>query len=250
MNRLIKSVLEILGDHQKDGGYKFYNIPIFLNKDETTQYPEIRVSPYIQNDNVYDLRWTNKTLNSYRTYKAAKFQIDIYSKNLAEANRIHSALESRIYDFSHLEVLTYNYNEYFEEQDGYYKNISYGIGELFKDIHSIYIRKHKIHRVLKLEQLHDDSFYVDNEALYIKTKRNLKFIQIKVILQGKLFNNKDDLASRNIILIEKNESRNLSELEDNEVERVSFDLDILFTKTVKRDNIRPVDFVEYKSKNK
>lgn len=250
MNQLIKSILEILGDHQSTGGYKFEGVPIFLNKDETTHYPEIRVSPYIQSNNVRDLRWTNKALNSYRTYKQAKFQIDIYSKNLAEVNSIHDNLESRIYDFSHLEVLTYNYNKYFEEKDGYYKNISYGIGTLFKDIHSISIENTLLKRVLDCSKLEEDSFFVDEEALYIKTKKNLKTIKIKVILQGRLFDNKDDLSRRNIIIIEKGDSKNLSNLENNEVERVSFDLFILFTKTVDRESIRPVDVVQYKNKIK
>lgn len=251
MNKIIKTILEILGDHQEDGGYKFEDIPIFLNKDDTTEYPEIRVSPYIRNDNAFNIDWTNKNLNSYRTHKVGKFQVDIFCKDLAQANLVHDKLETRIYDFMHLETLVYSYNKFFEEiNDNYYKNVAYGIGDLFKDIHSIKIEDRRIKRVLDLQDLIEDSFFVNEDALFIKTNKNLKTIKIKVILQGRLFDNKDNLADRNIIIIEKNESRNLSDLEDNEVERVSFDIDVLFVKDVKRDSIRPVDFVKSKFKTK
>lgn len=251
LNIIIKTILEILGDKQEEGGYKFDDIPIFLNKDDTTEYPEIRVSPYIQNNNAFNLEWTNKNLNKYRTHKIGKFQVDIFCKNLAQANTIHNNLETRIYDFMHLETLIYSYNKFFTPiNDNCYKNISYGIGDLFKDIHSIKIEDERIKRVLSFDDLIDESFFVNEDALFVKTNKNLKTIKIKVILQGRLFDNKDSLADRNIIIIEKNESRNLSDLENNEVERVSFDIDVLFVKDVERDGIRPVDFVKNKFKTK
>lgn len=251
LNSIIKTILEILGDQQLNGGYKFNDVPIFLNKDDTTEYPQIRLSPYLRNDNIFNVDWTNKNLNSYRTHKIGKFQVDIFCKNLAQANSLHNSLETRMYDFMHLETLVYSYNKFFEKiEDGYYKNISYGIGGLFKDIHSIKIEDVRLKRVLSLDELVEESFFVNEDALFIKTSKNLKTIKIKVVLQGRLFDNKDSLADRNIIIIEKNESRNLSDLERNEVERVSFDIDVLFVKDVKRDSIRPVDFVKSKFKTK
>ena len=50
MNTIIKTMCEIVGDHQENGGYLFpyskQDIPVLLNKDETTFYPEIRISPF------------------------------------------------------------------------------------------------------------------------------------------------------------------------------------------------------------
>jgi len=121
MNQIIKTMCEIIGDHQEEGGYLFpYSekpIPVLLNKDKTTVYPEIRLSPFIQNSDAFTERYSEKTLRNYREWKAAKFQIDIFSQSLAEVNEIYLELRDRIYDFFNLEVLIHSYNKYFEKQN-------------------------------------------------------------------------------------------------------------------------------------
>ena len=87
---------EILGDHQEEGGYLFpYSqkpIPILLNKDKTTSYPEIRLSPFIQNNDFFTERYSEKTLRDYREWKSGRFQVDIFSPDLAEVNNIYLEL--------------------------------------------------------------------------------------------------------------------------------------------------------------
>ena len=130
MNTIIKTMCEVMGDHQEDGGYLFpYNeqyIPVLLNKDETTFYPEIRISPFIQQNDMFTERFSEKTLRDYREWKTAKFQVDIFSQDLAEVNNIYLALRDRIYDFFNLEVLVYSYNKHFQKlNDNLYKNDNY-----------------------------------------------------------------------------------------------------------------------------
>ena len=199
---------EILGDHQEEGGYLFpYSqkpIPILLNKDKTTSYPEIRLSPFIQNNDFFTERYA-----------------------------------------------VYSYNEYFEKQnDNLYKNISYALdGTLFVDIYHIDIKNHPLRRVSSIDDLTDDSFYVDDSALYVKTNRNLRRIKISVITQGRLFNDKTSPSNRGIAFHEIGDPRNLSELEDNEVERISFDIYILFAAKRTRDKLPDVNKLRVKAKS-
>jgi len=255
MNTIIKTMCEIVGDHQQTGGYLFPysggDIPVLLNKDETTFYPEIRISPFIQHNDIFTERFSEKTLRDYREWKTAKFQIDIFSQDLAEVNRIYLELRDRIYDFFNLEVLVYSYNRHFiKENDNLYKNISYALGDLFIDIYHIEVCNQSLTRVFSLEGLTDDCFYVDDEALYVKTSKKIKTIKISVITQGRLFDDKTSPSNRGIAYHQIEDPKNLSELENNEVERISFDIYILFAAKRTRDKLPNVDMLRIKNKPK
>lgn len=256
MNQIIKTMCEVIGDHQTEGGYLFpYSekpIPVLLNKDKTTSYPEIRLSPFIQNYDAFTERYSEKTLRDYREWKAAKFQVDIFSQSLAEVNSIYLELRDRIYDFFNLEVLTHSYNKYFTKiNDNVYKNISYALdGELFLEIYHIEICNESLLRVDSIDNLVDESFYVDNEALYVKTNKKIKTIKISVLTQGRLFDDKTSPSNRGIAYHEIGDPRNLSELEQNEVERISFDIYILFAARRTRDKLPDVDALRMKKKIK
>ena len=256
MNQIIKTMCEIIGDHQEEGGYLFpysqKSIPILLNKDKTTTYPEIRLSPFIQNSDFYTERYAEKTLRDYREWKTAKFQVDIYSPSLAEVNNIYLELRDRIYDFFNLEILVYSYNKHFELiDDNIYKNPSYTIdGVLFIDVYHIEVCNKPLRRVFSLDELTDESFYIDEEALYVNTQYKIKTIKISVITQGRLFDDKTSPSNRGIAFHEIGDPRNLSELEDNEVERISFDIYILFAAKRTRDKLPDVNATRIKTKLK
>ena len=252
MNTIIKTLFEILGEEQDQGGYILtcndnLQVPVFLNKDKYTNYPEIRMSPFLSNDDVYVQRFSEKTLRDYEEWRVGKFQIDIYSKSLIEVDNIYQSLKDRIYDFFNVEILEYDYNEYFEKENDYYKNISYAIGDLFIDIYHINIGDVRLERKLNVNDLTNNSFFVDNQALYIKTDKDLKDIKISVITQGRLFNNKDSLSNRGIAYYEIGSPRNLSDLESNEVERISFDLTVVFALKRTRDKLPNVDHLSQKN---
>lgn len=255
MNQIIKTMCEILGDHQQEGGYSFpYSqkpIPILLNKDKTTKYPEIRLSPFIENSDYYTERYQEKTLRDYREWKAGRFQVDIFSQNLAEVNNIYLELRDRIYDFFNLEVLTHSYNHYFEKQnDNLYKNIAYALNqEFFIDIYHVEVCNKPLLRVFSLDSLIDESFYIDEEALYIQTTGNIRTVKVTIITQGRLFDDKTSPSNRGIAFHEIGNPRNLSELESNEVERISFDIYILFAAKRTRDKLPNVDQLRIKNKS-
>ena len=249
MNTTIRTLLEVLGDPQEEGGYSLpldgELISVHLNKDHTTHYPEIVLSPFITQKPLTVNRWTDHNFNQYISYRRGTCQVDILDKNLAKVNKVFQAIKERLCEFFLIEQVIYNYNEYFEKQDDYYKNISYGLGDLFKDIYYVNVESIPLTRVETLEDLIDDSFYVDEEALYVKTEKCLKTIEINVITQGRLLSNHETLMNRGLIYYDLSEMRNLSELEDNEVERFSFDMEVTYAVRTDRDDIHDVDYVEY-----
>lgn len=253
-NSIVSSVLEVIGD-VTPYGYKFYyedkGVPVFLNKDATTRYPEIRVSPFIDRYDLDFQRYLEKNYSQYRHWQGGLFQIDIYAKSVIEAHNIYDQLVDRIYDFFNLETLVYSWTPQFEEIDmNMYKNIAYGIPEdenkrLFKDIYSVTIDNKKFTKKFAYEDLKLDCFFVDEDALYVCTEKNIKNIQIKVLLQGRLFQNGDAYSDRGLHYHELSDQRNLSALEDNDVERISFDLMVIFSYKREREQLPKVNRIRY-----
>jgi len=243
-NKIVKSVFEILGDHD-DMGYSFDYVPIFLNKDKTSVYPQIRVQPFIDKYDIMDQKYIEKSYQAYRHWEAGVFQIDIFTVNIIDAQNIYDKLVERIYDFFNLETVIYNWNNEFQEIDNFiYKNSAYAINGLFKDVYSLILEGCKLKRVFHYDNLVFDSFYVDEDALYVYTKKNLRTLELKVLLQGRLFENKDSFSDRGIHYYELSNQRNLSALEDNEVERISFDMYILYSHKREREEIPKVKRID------
>ena len=239
-NKITRSVLEILGNIV-ESGYSFNNIPVLLNKDPTTVYPEIRVSPFIDKIDIDYQKNIEKLYRNYRHWEGGVFQVDIYGHNIIECQDIYDKLVERIYDFFNLETLVYSNNGEFEEIDvNTFKNYGYGIGDLFKDIYEVKIENHKMKRVYLIDELELDTYFVDGDALYLCTKRNLKSFKVKVLLQGRLFENGDAYSDRGIHYYELSKQTNLSDLEHNEVDRISFDMYILYSHKREREPISKV----------
>ena len=244
-NQITKSIFEIFGDISVYG-YNFNDIPVLLNKDPTTTYPEIRISPFIHKAEVNYQRNIERSYQKYRHWEEGIFQIDIYAKNIIECQNIYDKLVERIYDFFNLETLIYNDNGEFEEIDtNIYKNYAYGVGDLFKNIYEVKVENQKLKRVYALEDLKKETYYVDEDALYLYTKKNLKTFQTKVLLQGRLFDNGDAYSDRGLHYYELSKQTNLSDLEHNEVDRISFDMYILYSHKRTREPISKVKNIVY-----
>jgi len=245
-NKVTKSLLEMMGDITPTG-YQLDGVPILLNKDDTTQFPQIRVTPFIDKFDIDNQKFMEKTLIKYRQYEGGVFQIDIFSRNVIQCQNLYDTLVERLYDFFNLETVIYNWSPNFKEIDNNtYKNIDYALtGELFKDIYSVTVCGKKLKRSFCFEDLEMDSWFVDKDALYVMTKMNLKTVDIKVLLQGRLFENGDAYSDRGIHYHERSKQRNLSALENNEVERITFELFILYSHTREREAIPKAKRVKY-----
>ena len=174
-NLITKAVFELLGDKVK-GGYALNvngnKIPLFLNKDGTTDYPQIRVSPFIEKEDIKYQKYIEKKWQAYRHWQHGVFQVDIYSKSLSQAQDVYDELSKRLYDFFNLETVIFNYNHQFEQVGDYiYRSREYSLMDdgLFKDIYGIKIKEVILDRVKKKESLKMNSYFVDKNYLYIKT---------------------------------------------------------------------------------
>ena len=250
-NKVTKAVFDLIGDRTPTGyalNVSAKEIPVYLNKDKVTEYPQIRVTPFIEKgDNKYQ-KYIDEKSKMYRHWQYGVFQVDIYSKKLTEAQNIYDVLSRRFFDFFNLETLVYDYNDEFETIDiDVYRTISYALLDdgLFKDIYGITIGETIFRRVQMLDDLIEDSFYVDDNFLYVKTSKDLHKIKIKVLMQGRLFPNGFSHSDNGIHAYAKTKERNLSSLESNEVERISFDLEILFSKVLNREELPKVDKFVY-----
>ena len=107
-NSVTKSILELIATHE-NGKYNFHIkdkvVPVLLNKDKTTTYPEIRVTPFIEKHLLEHQKYIEDTYKEYRDWESAVFQVDIFSKKIIEAHNIYDVLMDRLYDF--FNTLTY-----------------------------------------------------------------------------------------------------------------------------------------------
>lgn len=254
-NKVTKAVFELVGD-KVEGGYSLFvddvEIPVFLNKDELTKYPEIRVSPFIEKGDVRYQKHIDKMKEAYRHWQYGVFQIDIYSKNIIQAQNIYDVLTRRIYDFFNLETVIFNYNNEFEElDDDIYRTKAYALldDELFKDIYGVRIDNQIINRVFDINDLELETFFVNDQYFYIRTQNDIRHINIKVLMQGRLFSNGFSHSDNGIHAYVLTKQRNLSSLATNNVERISFDLEILFSKRLNREELPRVNNIIFPKPN-
>ena len=93
------------------------------------------------------------------------------------------------------------------------------------------------------------TYYIDEDALYICSKKNLKTLEIKVLIQGRLFDNGDSYSDRGIHYYELSNQRNLSALEENEIERISFDIYLLYSYKREREKIPQAKRIRFPKPN-
>lgn len=251
-NKITRTVFELLGDKVK-GGYCLkvndLDIPLYLNKDQVTKYPQIRVSPFIHKGDSRYQKHIDHNHELYRHWQYGVFQIDIYSEDLATAQDIYDEIAVRLFDFFNLETVIFDGDHAFDRvDDNIYRSREYSLMDdgLFKDIYGIKIKDTILKRVSMKENLSMNSYYVSNDFLYIKTDKPLKDVKIKVLMQGRLFSNGFSFSDNGVHAYHLSKQRNLSSLASNNVERISFDLEILFSKVKNREELPTVKKIMYK----
>ena len=241
-NELIYYVRQIIGKEGIDGFYttvfdenEKIKVPNFLFKDGNAIYPEIRITPFVRDEEVshqIKVRSFNRN-DKVRHYKAV-FQIDIYATNIVLANKIYDAVNNRIDLFDEYDILRYGYNPSFQQIDDnlYYTNM-YNTKNF--NIFRILINNNIIRKVDSLDLLEDNTYIINEDGLHIQTTLPIEKVHILNILSGLLFSNGHTAYEENIINLTISKKKMLSELEKNNVERISFDLNILYNMTQKRN---------------
>lgn len=237
-NELIYRIRQIIGDEKADGFYtsvqyndQIIDVPNFLFKDGPAKYPEIRISPFLADyTKSHPIRVTTNGCHVKRRFYDAIFQVDIYATNIVLANKIESAVRKRIDLFYDLDTLVYGYDKDFkliDEEQMIYHHKGYNINT-YKII-SVYFGNILFKRVNnKKELLTKNTYYIDETGLYINTNFNIKMVQINTVLNGLIFPDGETANKKGIIKTRILNRRSLSELEENNVERISFELKIFY----------------------
>lgn len=254
-NYVTRAVCELLAD-KTPGGYSLpingVSVPLYLNQDKVTQYPQIRVSPFIEKGDTRYQKYIERKYQAYRHWQYGVFQVDIYTKDLILAQDVYDKIVRRLFDFFNLETVIFDDNRRFNQIDEYvYRSREYALMDdgLFKDIYGISVEGLPLKRVQIKSDLTMNSYYVSDEYLYVKTNKNLSKIKIKVLMQGRLFSNGFSHSDNGIHAYHLSKQRNLSNLDENEVERISFDLEILFSKKINREKLPTVNKIMFNRAN-
>ena len=237
-NELIRLVRQIIGEEKEDGFYtsidynnQIINVPNYLFKDGTAEYPEIRISPFLSDEKTsHPIRVRKYDLDAKVKYYRAIFQIDIYATNIVLANKIYNTVKKRIDLFYDIDTVWYGYDKSFKKID-LETNTYFSPLYNTKDFTIIGVNccKKRFIRVKDKKSLkHKNAYYIDKTGLYITTDLPIKMIRINSILSGLVFPDGETEHQKGIIKTHTQNKRMISQLEENNVERISFELGILY----------------------
>lgn len=237
-NELIFLIRSIIGEEQEDGFYtkvKWNNetieVPNFLFKDGPAQYPEIRISPFLTESKAsHSIRVRKHNYDRKTKFFNTVFQIDIYADNIVLINNIENAVRKRIELFYDMDTVVYGYDNKFkliDEERNIYHSKTYNSND-FKII-SVRFRRIPMQKVKHKSDLKfKNTYYVDETGLYVNTDLPIKIIHINTVLNGLVFKDGETAHQKGIIKTRVMNRRSLSELEKNDVERISFELGIFY----------------------
>lgn len=250
-NEVIYTIREILGD-ETPMGFSLYiddiEVPNYLFKDGTSEYPEIRISPFITGAKKMSFNYPLcKLWRNIKTIFTADFQIDIYSKSIPELNKIYQEIRNRIDDFVKVDTIIYSYNDDFQKTNDYYINHVYS-NEFFT-LGWVCIGNLMLKPVNSIDELIDNSWFLDNDGLYIKTDLDIYNIKVLSIYNGRVLSNNETLYNRGFYNIKITNIQQLSELENNEAERIMIELNIIYGLDHERKNGPLVEHIDIGAEN-
>lgn len=242
-NKLIYLIRSIIGEDETSGFFTYVEnngetikVPNYLFKDAPAEYPEIRISPFITDveATVPQHKYCCNNFAKLHHYHAT-FQVDIYATTIPMLNNIYEQVYRRIDYFHDFDSITYGYDKSFEQIDDeiYHSEIYTPINF---NIFRIIINNNIIHRVDNIDELYDNTYTINEDGLYIRTTLPIQDIEIKHSINGLLFNNHKTSFHEHIINMSIFNVKMLSELENDDVERISFNLSILYHMLRKRDH--------------
>lgn len=243
-NELIYTIRQVIGEEESDGFFTYidYNneiikVPNYLFKDAPSEYPEIRISPFLRDEQTsHPIRIKGYNNHIKRKVFNAKFQIDIYATNIAQANQIYDAISRRIDLFYDIDIVHYGYDKNFIEIG---PNLYFNKEITSKDFKFSGIRmgSYILDIAQNEEELKQNNTYLLNEkGLFVHTPFNIKWIRMGSIINGLLLPDGHTTYSKGIIKMNKSNKIMLSDLQNNDVERISFELDIFYSQDSERNS--------------
>ena len=237
-NELIRLIRCIIGDEKEDGFYtsvtwnnETIQVPNFLFKDGPAEYPEIRISPFLSDTQAsHSIRVRKYDYDRKTKFYNAIFQVDIYATNVILVNKIFDAVKRRINLFYDIDNVMYGYNKCFkliDEEKNIYHCKDYN--SKYFQIISVNFGNVSLKKVQNKQQLkHKNTYCVNQRGLYVRTDFPIKRIKVNTVLNGLVFPDGETAHQKGIIKTKIINPKNLSELEKNNVERISFELGIFY----------------------
>ena len=97
-NYVTRAVCELLAN-KVSGGYALtidnITVPLYLNQDKITKYPQIRLAPFIEKGDSRYQKYIERKYQAYRHWQYGVFQVDIYAKDLILAQDIYDNITKR-----------------------------------------------------------------------------------------------------------------------------------------------------------
>lgn len=240
-NELIYSIRSIIGDDEPSGfftkvqnGKEVYKVPNYLFKDAPAEYPEIRISPFIseQQEGQVEHKYCQNRFGKLYHYTAV-FQIDIYATTVPMVNNIYDTVFERIDRFNDFDVVKYGYNKSFKEvKENIFHTPIYNSRNF--NIFRILINNNLIEPVKDTDSLKYNTYTINEDGLDICTTLPIQDVKIYHNINGLQFNNSKTQYGVHILNTTISNKRMLSELEENNVERITFDLNIFYHTLQKR----------------
>ncbi len=240
-NELIYSVRSIIGEDEPNGfftyvknGHQTYKVPNYLFKDAPAEYPEIRISPFIseQQKGQVEHKYCQNRFGKLYHYGAV-FQVDIYATTIPLVNNIYKTVFERIDRFNDFDVAEYGYNKSFKEIE---KNVFHSpiYNSRNFNIFRILINNNLIESVDNTDLLKCNTYTINEDGLTICTTLPIQNVRIYHNINGLQFSNNKTQYGVDILNTSVSNKRMLSELEENNVERITFNLNILYHMFQKR----------------
>lgn len=234
-NKLIYLVRSIIGEDEPTGFFTYVKnngeiikVPNYLFKDAPAEYPEIRISPFIRDTEATVPQHIYRCNNFSKLYHYhTTFQIDIYATTIPMVNNIYDEVYRRIDFFHDIDAITYGYNRSFKQiNDNFYYSPIYNTQNF--NIFRILIKNNIIHYVDSIDKIYNNTYTINEDGLYIQTTLPIKQIKLAHNINGLHFKNGKTSYGEHIINMNISNVKMLSELENNSVERISFNLNILY----------------------
>ncbi|MBR3208665.1 MAG: hypothetical protein IKF82_00195 [Bacilli bacterium] len=246
-NKLIYLVRSIIGNDEPSGFYtpvryndKIIKVPNYLFKDAPAEYPEVRISPFISDveETVAQRFYGCHNKAGKLRFYTATFQIDIYATTIPLVNNIYEAIFKRVDLFNDYDTVIYGYNKSFQEiEEGLYFSPIYDSQSF--NIFRIHIKDNIICPIDNIENINNNTYMINEDGLYVRTTLPIQKIKIHHIINGLKFNNNKTSYQEHILNMNISNVRMLSELENDDVERISFRLNIFYHMWHKR-NFGPI----------
>lgn len=239
---IIEILRQICGNKTDTGYYLDVDgvqVPNFVGTDHESELPEIIIRPFIYKDEMVNsdifCGEDDEMVKSNLKFNHARFQIDVFSKNLVQLLKIKTKIEERVEDFTEVELIIFTDNIGWElYAPNTYVNDYYDSSSPIVRITDSSVILTKCTTLEEVDST-NGSWYLDDTGLYINPLDDVNETQLYQLLNGLVLpdgNTSYDAGIHTFSLIQSSKSID----EDPSVERWTMEY-IISYRTLRRRNL-------------